>query len=257
LFYNSKLTIIMHLFYYPEIKGDSFILNKEESSHCVRVLRLSANDTIHLTNGKGKLYKACIIKPGKHECILSIMEVTEIPKERNYNLSIAIAPTKNIERFEWFIEKSTEIGVDRIIPLLCKNSERKVIKEERLRKVMVSAMKQSLKAWLPEIEPLTSYTEIIHRQFSGNRFIATGSEPWENHLGRLYDKGADAMILIGPEGDFHESEMSLAIHNSFKPVSLGKSRLRTETAGLVACHTINFINSSDYPGSWEVHPNNL
>jgi 16S rRNA (uracil1498-N3)-methyltransferase len=233
----------MHLFYYPEIKGESFVLNKTESSHCVRVLRLSENDIIYLTNGKGSIYKACIVKPGKNECVLRILDVTEVQKERDYSLQIAIAPTKNIERFEWFIEKSIEIGVDRIIPLVCKNSERRIIKEERLIKVMVAAMKQSLKAWLPEIDQLTTFPELVQQQFSGNRFIATGSEPPENHLGRMYDKGSDVLILIGPEGDFQLNEMELAIRNRFKPVSLGKSRLRTETAGLVACHSINFINS--------------
>jgi 16S rRNA (uracil1498-N3)-methyltransferase len=245
MFCNSKIAIIMHLFYYPEVKGESFVLNKTESSHCVRVLRLSANDIIYLTNGKGKLFKACIVKPDKNECELKIIDITEVPKERDYSLQIALAPTKNMERFEWFIEKSTEIGIDRIIPLLCKNSERRVIKEERLIKVLVAAMKQSLKAWLPVIDPLTPFSKLVNRQFSGHRFIATGSEPAANHLGRLYDKGSDALILIGPEGDFQENEMSLAIRNSFKPVSLGGSRLRTETAGLVACHSINFINSPD------------
>jgi 16S rRNA (uracil1498-N3)-methyltransferase len=235
----------MHLFYYPEIKGESFILNKTESSHCVRVLRLSANDIIFLTNGKGKLYKACIVKPDKNECVLKIIDVTEVPKERDYRLQIAIAPTKNMDRFEWFIEKATEIGIDRITPLLCKNSERKVIKEERLIKVMVAAMKQSLKAWLPVIDPLTPFSELVTRGFSGKRFIATGSEPAANNLGRLYGQGSDALILIGPEGDFQENEMSLAIRNSFKPVSLGNSRLRTETAGLVACQSVNFINSTN------------
>jgi 16S rRNA (uracil1498-N3)-methyltransferase len=241
--FNPNLTIKMQLFYYPEIKGDLFALDKTESAHCVRVLRLSVNDIIYLTNGKGRMYKACIVNPDRKECTVRIIELTEVPKEREYNLHIAIAPTKNMERFEWFIEKSTEIGIDRIIPLLCNNSERRVIKEERLVKVMVAAMKQSLKAWLPEMSPLTTFSELVQQQFSGYRFIATGSEPVENHLGRLYGKGSDAIVLIGPEGDFQQDEMDLAFRNGFKPVSLGKSRLRTETAGMVACHSINFINS--------------
>lgn len=232
----------MHLFYNPFIKGDLLTLDKSESAHIIRVLRLSSNDIIHLTDGKGKLYTAKIVKPDVKVCLAEIEKVTEVPRERNYSLQIAISPTKSIERFEWFLEKATEIGTDRIIPLLCRNSERRIIKEERLRKVLISAMKQSLKAWLPEITSFTSFEKLVRQQFNGGRFIATGSETAENHLGRIYDRGSDIIILIGPEGDFRQEEMELAMENGFVPVSLGNSRLRTETAGLVACHAVNLIN---------------
>jgi 16S rRNA (uracil1498-N3)-methyltransferase len=232
----------MHLFYYPEIKGKSFKLNKDESAHCTRVLRLSANDTIYLTDGVGKIHKSEITAISGKECTVKVQEVINVPRERDYLLQIAISPTKNIERFEWFLEKATEIGIDRVIPLLCKNSERRVIKEERLKKIMVSAMKQSLRAWLPEITPMVSLDNLVKQDFTGSKFIATGSEPVENNLGKLYRKGIDVLILIGPEGDFQAEEMHSAINNGFIPVSLGPGRLRTETAGLVACQTINFLN---------------
>ena len=234
----------MHLFYYPTIPNETFTLDKTESAHCVKVLRLKAGDFIHLTDGKGKMYRAGIVNPDFRACSVRIEEITDVPPERSYSLNIAIAPTKNIERFEWFLEKTTEIGIDRIIPLLTKNSERRVIKEERLRKVTISAIKQSLKARLPEIDALTNYEELVSRQFTGQKFIATGSEPPENNLGKLYNKGSDVLVLVGPEGDFNADEMKLAIKNNFIPVSLGRSRLRTETAGLVACHSVNLINNS-------------
>ncbi|MFO7924304.1 MAG: 16S rRNA (uracil(1498)-N(3))-methyltransferase [Bacteroidales bacterium] len=233
----------MHLFYYPCIKGKVFTLDKSESTHCIKVLRLSANDIIYLTDGKGRFFKAKIKIPDKKACVTEILKITDQPPERNYSLQIAISPTKNIERFEWFLEKSTEIGTDRIIPLLCKNSERRVLKYERLKKVMISAMKQSLKAWLPGIAPFEDFDDLVIKQFHGSKFIATGNEPAENHLGKLYVKESDVLILIGPEGDFSEQEMNMALQNGFTPVSLSKSRLRTETAGIVACHAVNFINS--------------
>jgi len=233
----------MHLFYYPAIEGKYFTLDKVESAHCVKVMRLSKDDIIYLTNGAGKIFKAKITKPDKNACETKILEVQEVSAGRSWSLQIAISPTKNIDRFEWFIEKATEIGTDRIIPLLCNNSERRVIKEERLRKVMISAMKQSLKAWLPDITPFISFENLVNEKFDGYKFIATGNEPHGNHLGRLYSKGSDIIILIGPEGDFQNEEMQLAQQKGFIPVSLGKSRLRTETAGVVACHAVNFINS--------------
>lgn len=233
----------MNLFYYPEIGGKFFTLDKSESAHCTRVLRLTKDDIIFLTDGKGKLYKARITDPDRKACVTEILDIKQVPPERDYLLRIAIAPTKNIERFEWFIEKATEIGVDTIIPMLCKNSERRVIKEARLGKVLISAIKQSLKARLPELKPMTGFEDVIRQQPTGARFIATGEEKPENHLGRLYGKGSDVMILIGPEGDFRKEELQMAKDAGVIPVSLGKSRLRTETAGLAACHSVNLINS--------------
>jgi 16S rRNA (uracil1498-N3)-methyltransferase len=231
----------MHLFYYPDIDQELFTLDRNESAHCIKVLRLNKNDIIHLTDGSGKLCKAKIIKPDAKACSAEIIEVSRIP-ERTFSLEVAISPTKSIERFEWFLEKATEIGIERVIPLLCKNSERRSIKEERLKKVMVSAMKQSLKAWLPEITPFIGFADLMKQQYGGNRFIATGKAAVSDHLAKMYMKGSDVLILIGPEGDFQSEEMEMAGLYGFAPVSLGPGRLRTETAGLVACHTIDLVN---------------
>ncbi len=233
----------MHLFYYPSIDKELFTLDSIESAHCIKVLRLDTDDIIHLTDGKGKLCRARIVDPDRKACVAKITEITHIPRERSVTLQIAIAPTKKIERFEWFLEKSTEIGIDSVIPMMCRNSERRIIKEERLKKIMVSAMKQSLKAWLPEFTPLMSFEKVVGRHFTGNRFIATRDAPPGDHLGEVFNKESDTLILIGPEGDFQSGEMDMAIRLGFMPVSLGNARLRTETAGLVACHTINLMHS--------------
>lgn len=233
----------MHLFYYPQIDNEIFTLNKTESSHCVRVLRLKAGDFIHLTDGKGRLCKAQIVTPDKNKCVTRIVDAAEMPKERDYSLLIAIAPTKNQERFEWFLEKATEIGTDFFIPLICKNSERKTIKTDRLQRVIAAAMKQSLKYWMPQLAPVTSFRELVTRKFNGSVFIATKMEPGTMHLGSHSSNKSDILVLIGPEGDFDPEEINLARQNGFIPVSLGESRLRTETAGVVACHTVNLIRS--------------
>ncbi len=233
----------MKLFYIPSPIETNFTLGREESLHCTKVLRLKRKDTVYITDGNGKLVTAQIINPDRRGCGVEVIEVKSIPRERDYRLQIAIAPTKNIERFEWFLEKATEIGIDSVVPVLCKNSERRVIKDERLKKVVISAMKQSLKAWLSQIDPLTRFEQFVTGETKGNRFIASGKEPAKNHLGKLSVKSNDVSILIGPEGDFTLDEMEIAIQNNFLPVSLGESRLRTETAGVVACHTINLINS--------------
>jgi 16S rRNA (uracil1498-N3)-methyltransferase len=161
---------------------------------------------------------------------------------RNFRVHVAIAPTKNMERIEWFLEKATEIGIDHINPLLCCFSERKEIKGERLEKVMVSAMKQSLKAYLPQLDPLTRFSDFISQPFEGQKFIAHCDEQHRDVLKQLILPNQQYLILIGPEGDFSPEEISLAIQAGFHPVSLGDSRLRTETAGLVACHTFNLMN---------------
>jgi 16S rRNA (uracil1498-N3)-methyltransferase len=233
----------MHLFYYPDIDNEIFTLNKTESSHCVRVLRLKAGDIIHLTDGRGRLCKAQIVTPDKNKCVTRIIEAVEMPREKGPSLLIAIAPTKNLERFEWFLEKATEIGTDTFIPLICKNSERKSIKPERLQRVIASAMKQSLKYWMPQLAPVISFRELVTRKFNGSMFIATKLEPGTMHLGSHCRNESDIMVLIGPEGDFDLEEINLARQNGFIPVSLGESRLRTETAGVVACHTVNLIRS--------------
>lgn len=232
----------MNSFYISDITGSSIQLNAEESKHCVKVLRLKKGDLVQLMNGKGSLYKAVIKDPDSRKCLLEIVKEEKFQNARNYHLTIAIAPTKNNERFEWFLEKSTEIGIDRIVPVICQHSERKDIKTERLEKILISAMKQSGQTYLPELASLTSFKELVDATFDGIKLIAHCESGEKSLLKNSVSPGRDILILIGPEGDFDPSEINLALEKGFLPVSLGNSRLRTETAGIVACHTICLIN---------------
>ena len=232
----------MQLFYVPNISGSEIILDETESKHAIRVLRLQKGNRVQVVDGKGGFYETQITDANPKKCRLSIVNsILEFGK-RNFNLHIAIAPTKNIDRFEWFLEKATEIGIDEITPLLTSHSERKTVNPERLEKILVSAMKQSLKAYLPKLNELTSFKELIINNKSENKFIAWCDEIQKTHLKNLATKRNNTLILIGPEGDFSSDEVKLAIENGFKVVSLGESRLRTETAGIVACHIVNLAN---------------
>lgn len=232
----------MQLFYTPDIKTNIYTLNEIESKHCIKVLRLNVNDHIQLIDGKGNFYEAKIIEPNPKKCKVEITKTIEEFGKRNHYLHIAIAPTKNIDRFEWFLEKATEIGIDEITPILCEHSERKIIKPERLEKVIISAIKQSIKAYKPKLNNLTNYSDFIRQNFNGVKYIAHCEENKKLLLKNVYELQQDATILIGPEGDFSPNEIKLASKNGYKEISLGESRLRTETAGVVACHTINLIN---------------
>lgn len=232
----------MQLFYCSDIAGDRYTLSEEESKHAVRVLRLAEGEPINITDGKGNLFHCTIISANPKRCEVSVDKtpVTSIPPP--FRINIGIAPTKNIERFEWFLEKATEIGVDVITPVFCRHSERAVLKTARLDKVIVSAMKQSLKTVLPVLNEPVSFSDIIKSASEQEKFIAYCETGEEALLAKLYTPGKDVIILIGPEGDFTPEEVDLARSNGFVPVSLGPSRLRTETAGVVACHTINLLN---------------
>jgi len=232
----------MHLFYTPDIQHDTYRLNEEESKHCVRVLRLTEGDTLFLTNGKGLFCESQITDANPRACLLQVINTKQNFGKRDWHLTIGVSPTKNSDRYEWFLEKATEIGIDEIIPVIGRYSERKVINNDRLNKVMVAAMKQSVKAYLPVLHPVQTFIETIKNGFSGLRFIAHCHEGEKIFLRDAVVKGADIMILIGPEGDFSAEEVGLAINEGFIAVSLGDSRLRTETAALVACHTVNLIN---------------
>ena len=232
----------MYLFYSPDISSDKYVLPEPESKHCIKVLRLKTGDTIHLTNGMGNLYETRIIDDNIKKCTLEIIWVQKEMGKRNYKIHIAVAPTKNISRFEWFLEKATEIGIDEITPVICEHSERKVIKTERLNKVITSAMKQSLKTYHPKLNKAIKYKDFIKNNFKGNKFIAYCTDEYRDTLQDIYQKETDALILIGPEGDFSEEEVNKAINTGYTPVSLGESRLRTETAALVACFTVNLLN---------------
>ena len=231
----------MQLFYIPTIDGNTCVLSEEESWHCTKVLRLHEGDEINLTDGKGNLYTGRLAKVNHKGCLVEILGVK--PGQSNgWHLHIAIAPTKNIDRFEWFLEKSTEIGVDEITPVVCEHSERNHLKTERLKKVIIAAMKQSLKTFLPDLNNPFDLLKFISLPFNGQKFIAYCDSPATVGLDKVYSAGSNALVLIGHEGDFSKEEIEVAKKAGFIPITLGKSRLRTETAGIVACTIINFLN---------------
>ena len=234
----------MQLFYAPEITTPLYTLPEEESGHCVRVLRLKEGDSLHITDGRGTLYRAVVEDPHPKRCTIRIVEEHHEWEKRPYRLTIAVAPTKNIDRIEWFVEKATACGIARIVPVLCDHSERKVVKSERLEKIAISAMKQSLKAYLPTIEPLTPLREVLAEPFEGTKLIAHCEEDMERiFMGEKIQGGENVMVLIGPEGDFSREEIEAARKAEFTEISLGNSRLRTETAALAATMFTAFVNS--------------
>lgn len=232
----------MHIFYTPDLSGTTYTLDEPESKHCVRVLRLEKGDEITLVDGRGGFFKAEIDDPNPKRCTVKVVYSELNYGLRNFQVQVAIAPTKNIERIEWFLEKTTEIGINRVTPLLCHHSERKEIKHDRLEKVMISAMKQSLKAYLPQLDEMIKFSTFIKQPFDGQKFIAHCEEQHRELLKNAVKTGGNYLILIGPEGDFSPEEIGMALEAGFVPVSLGDSRLRTETAGVVACHTFNLLN---------------
>lgn len=232
----------MHLFYTPDI-AHTLTLPEVESGHCVRVLRLAEGDEIGLIDGRGTFYRAEITLAHNKHCGVRIVETHEQPAHWCGEIEIAIAPTKNLDRIEWFAEKTTEMGIDAIVPLLCRFSERKELKRERIEKILVSAMKQSLKAVLPRLEEMTPFEHYVREPYDGQKFIAhCHTESERQLLSQCYTPGSRVRVLIGPEGDFSPEEVELAMANGYRPISLGASRLRTETAGVVACHTIHTVN---------------
>ncbi|MFD0795707.1 16S rRNA (uracil(1498)-N(3))-methyltransferase [Mucilaginibacter litoreus] len=234
----------MQLFYTPDIdpKLPQYFLSEEESKHAVRVLRLSAGDEVTLIDGKGGLYKAQITGAHPKRTILKINSVTTGYNQRNHYLHIAIAPTKNLDRIEWFLEKATEIGIDEISLIICQRSERKEAKVERLDKIITSAIKQSIKAYHPILNAPVTLSQFIKQPFKGHKFIAHCAEGDKAGLAQSFEKHGRYLILIGPEGDFSPPEVDMALQNGYKAITLGESRLRTETAALEACFEVNFLN---------------
>jgi len=233
----------MQIFYAPGISGNKYFLNDKESKHCIRVLRMDKGDPVRLIDGKGNLYEGIISDPDKKECGISITTVIHDFEKRDYRLNIAISPIKNPERFEWFVEKSVEIGINEITPLICHNTEKQSIKTERINNLIISAMKQSVKAAKTELNESYIFTEFIGKITKEVKMIAHCNETISRKsIADVCFKNNDAIILIGPEGDFTQDEIRLAIANGFISVHLGRSRLRTETAGVAACHSIYFIN---------------
>ncbi|MDR0796680.1 MAG: 16S rRNA (uracil(1498)-N(3))-methyltransferase [Tannerella sp.] len=233
----------MQLFYAPHIATHP-VLPEEESGHAIRVLRLKAGDEIRITDGHGFFYQTIITNANPKHCEVQIIATQQQTSLWPFQIHIAVAPPKNIDRMEWFVEKATEIGIDAITCLNCRFSERREIKTARLEKILVNAMKQSQKARLPLLTGMTEFQDFISRPFCGSKFIAHCAPGEKPSLKQVYPCGENALILIGPEGDFSPEEISLATQQGFQAISLGKSRLRTETAAWVACHTIHLINPS-------------
>lgn len=242
----------MQLFYNPNISdSDSYrnakevTFDKEESRHIIKVLRMKEGDSFKITNGKGSFFNAEIVNANPKGCLVKILS-EEIQRPLPYQLHLAVAPTKLNDRYEWFLEKATEIGVSEITPIICDHSERKVIKAERYEKILQSAMKQSLKAYLPVLNPTVSLKDFLKAKNESDtlKFIAHCEETDKKSLKSLLLPKNNATILIGPEGDFSSEEINLAIKAGFRPVTLGESRLRTETAAIVACHSVAFVNEA-------------
>lgn len=233
----------MHRFYAPDISLDS-LLPEEEARHCIRVLRLGAGSEIEVVDGSGTLYVCRIAEPDIRKCKLEILQCNEVPNHWGRNITLAVAPTKNADRMEWLAEKCVEMGIDRLVPVVCDNSERRVLKTERLRKIAVAAMKQSLKTGLPLIEELTPLKDFLNQcPRSPQRFVAycDAALPRDKrrNLAKELAPDSDVVILIGPEGDFSPAEVEAAIGAGFVPVTLGESRLRTETAAMAAVATVH------------------
>ena len=235
----------MQLFYAPEISLPRYTLPEEESKHCVRVLRMSIGDELFLTDGRGSMYRCKVVNDNVKRCEVEVVEHLEEYGRLPYSLSMAVAPTKNIDRFEWFLEKATEVGISEVWPIECEHSERRQIKEDREEKVITAAVKQSLKAYHPTLHPLTPLKRLLAMPFDGQKYIAhCNSEIGEReYLGSIVKKGGNVLILIGPEGDFSPEEIKFALQNGFKPISLGNQRLRTETAAVVATVITSTINA--------------
>lgn len=233
----------MQVFYAPDIVSESYTLDKTESRHVVRVLRMKKGTPVSLIDGKGNLFEGIISDPDPDGCRIEVRSVIHNYEKRGYSLHIAISPLKNPERFEWFVEKAVEIGIDQITPLICRNTEKPGIKTERIRNIIISAMKQSLKAKETVLNPVQNFDQFIRNSHHGRLMIAHCYNDMERKkIGDVYSRGEDAVIIIGPEGDFTREEAKTAMSNSFTHIDLGASRLRTETAGVAACHSIYFIN---------------
>ncbi len=233
----------MQLFFNPEISqtDTSVLFTKEESNHILKVLRKKTGDKVFITNGKGSLFTCEIINDNPNKCLVNII-ASETSKPNNFYIHLVVAPTKMNDRYEWFLEKATEIGVDEITPVICDHSERKIIKTERFDKIIQSAMKQSLQLFMPKLNEPVSLKKFLDQDFDGDLFIAHCEETDKKSLKEMVKPQRKTTILIGPEGDFSAKEIKSALEKKFIPVTLGKTRLRTETAAIVACHSVVITN---------------
>ena len=235
----------MQLFYSQDLSPNDtqYSFSKEESRHIVKVLRKQIGATIHLTNGKGDLFCG-VLQSNDPKCCLAAITKVEQKKPLHYGLHLAIAPTKLNDRFEWFLEKATEIGITQITPILCQHSERKIIKPQRYQKIIVSAAKQSLKYHFPVLHPMCSFKEFIekHKEAPHQKLIAHCQEEEKKSLKSLLKPKGNHIIMVGPEGDFSDNEINKATAMGYKGISLGTNRLRTETAAIVVCHSVSYCN---------------
>ncbi|QGK73071.1 16S rRNA (uracil(1498)-N(3))-methyltransferase [Flavobacterium sp. SLB02] len=235
----------MQLFYNPDIDKttESFSFDKEESRHIIKVLRKKDSDILHVTNGAGLLFETEITLASDNKCIVQVLSIKKT-EEPQFRLHLAVAPTKMNDRFEWFLEKATEIGIQEITPIICDRSERKVINLERFEKIILSAMKQSNETYLPKLNEAISFKEFIKQKNEGLQLIAHCEQTDKKSLKDILKPNESVTMLIGPEGDFSEKEIALALENDYQPVTLGNTRLRTETAAIVACHSVVFFNET-------------
>jgi len=233
----------MQVFYAPDISGRSYSLDETESKHIIRVLRMKKGDPVKVIDGKGNMYEGTVAEPDPKKCLIEVLSVHRDFEKRDYRLHIAISPLKNHERLEWFVEKAVEIGIDEITPLICKNTEKPGIKADRIRNIIISAMKQSLKAKEPALNRARSFSEFMNEKYEGRLMMAhCHSDINRKRIEEVYRRGEDALIMIGPEGDFSKEETEATLSNLFTHILLGSSRLRTETAGVAACHSVYLIN---------------
>lgn len=233
----------MQLFYNPNINEitENFSFDKEESKHIIKVLRKKDSDILYVTNGLGYLFKTEITLASDNKCTVKIISFEKSAPSK-FHLHLAVAPTKMNDRFEWFLEKATEIGIHEITPIICDRSERKVINNERFDKIILAAMKQSNELFLPKLNEAISFKEFVKQKHEGLNFIAHCEETNKETLKSVLEPNKNITLLIGPEGDFTEKEIELALDTNYIPVSLGNTRLRTETAAIVACHSVVFVN---------------
>ena len=238
----------MNIFYNPDIEGDTVLLEEQESKHAIRVLRLKKGDAVSLVDGKGGWYEAAVEEDHPKRCLLKVIK--QIPEYRPlpYHLHLAISPTKSVERFEWFLEKATEIGISEITPLICHRTERNRINPERLERILVSAMKQSLRAFKPRLhdpEPISDFLKTKREGINGIAHCIPDQAGGLKDREAIWDlpQGSSYTILVGPEGDFTEEEVSAALREGYTPFHLGEGRLRTETAGVYICVAASFYSS--------------
>jgi 16S rRNA (uracil1498-N3)-methyltransferase len=233
----------MHIFFCENLNSTTARLSPDESKHAIKVLRLRVGDHVKVTDGKGKFCNAIVLNSNAESCELNIENCITDFQKRNYHFHIAIAPTKQMERFEWFIEKAVELGIDEITPLICHDSVRTHLRADRLQKIISAAVKQSIQAYITQLNDAITINEFVKIKTDAVKMIAHCAEGNKKLMHEIITKNQNGILLIGPEGDFTANEISLALQNNFQPVSLGDSRLRTETAGVYACSIMRMINS--------------